>query len=259
LLPVAAGKTIWNESLEQYAVPLEEIYGFEIPRERWVVHGAWVGPQKAIVLGSHAMHGTTTASPRFSSLGRTSRLAGAAPATSIYVIGTTWREKTSSITGTATSDSDISLERGLEKNVVTETLRIAAHQPALDPDADLVVSVELSGPVDGGTTLFSLVTNGVPIGSTVWFKNFDGNVAIETAPTRVSSLNNFQIAALVELSPDYQAGIRVYLQLNGLTLPPAHTIVFSAIVKSTGTAAAAELADGTPDPGHLVGKVTIAG
>ena len=259
LLPVAPGKTIWDERLEQYAVPLAEIYGFEIPRERWVVHGAWAGPQKAIILGSHEQHGTTTASPRFSSLGRTSRLAGEAPASSIYVIGTTWREKTSSITGTTTSDSDISLARGLEKNVVTETLRISAHQPALDLDADLVVSVELSGPAAGGTTLFSLVTNGVPIGSTVWFKNFDGNVVIETPPTTVTTTNNFQIATLVELPPDYQAGIRVYLQLNGLTLPPAHTIVFAAVVKSSGTTAAAELADGAPDPGHLVGKVTIAG
>jgi hypothetical protein len=250
LLPSAPGKTVWDSSLGKFARPLEEIYGLEIPRERWTVPRAWVGPTKAIVLGSHAMHGVSVPKSLSESSGRAS---GTGSTSSIFVMGTSWLESTRSITGRTTIEKDVTIRRAIDKGVMTETLHIAASEPpSEETPVDLAVAVELNGTEEGGTTLVTLVTNGVPVGATVWFKNTDGDVPIETSPTKVTKLGKFQIATLVELPSDYHAAIRVYLQLDGLTLQEGYTMVFSAVEKTV------EGADAGPTPGKLLGKVTIS-
>ena len=55
LLPIAEGKTVWDRSLARFALPLEEIFGVPLPRERWTAPYNWSGPHPAIALGSHGM------------------------------------------------------------------------------------------------------------------------------------------------------------------------------------------------------------
>jgi hypothetical protein len=250
LLPTGA-KSSWAAELHRFALPLEQIYGASIPLERWTVHGAFVGPQPALVLGSHMMRGAQSARPNLLGARRAGLLAASPTTNSIFFVGTTWRTKSTSIAGSTASGTDVTLQRGVEKDAVTETLRIATRTSAGGADADLTTDVLLSEPEPGGMTLFSLLTNGVPVGATVQFKNIDGSIAIETAPTRVTSERNFQIATLVDLPTDYQATIRVSLVLGGLALQAGYTMAFSAVLQTGPT-------EGGPSPAKLLGKVTVS-
>lgn len=240
-----------HEVLGRFAKPLTSL---GIPEEH-----LGLGPTTGIRLGSQLMQTPAVAMNAPNRVYGSPGQLATATEPAVLFSGVSWGERSSSVFGTRTANLDVAVARQEKSNVQTDVVTLTqVEQAQADDQADVSVDSMLeSGPYTG-TVLVTLNTVNVPAGCEIWFRNTDGKVTIATSPTKVTNSSKFSVSAIVDALPsDYTAQVRSFLRLNGQQLPSGAELTFSVYSVPEEADREALTAPGAPQPGTLLGAVTL--
>jgi hypothetical protein len=228
-----------------------------------------IGPRRGIRLGSQTAKGPGVSHNDARLLLATADLPRTAlqpGKSSIYFSGVSWGERSESVLASSVAGRDVSVSRVPVKDIEAEQVTLSTLIEDSEPAADLTMDGDFNSGTSKGQIIAVLKTTGVPLGCEVWFKNLDGSVSISVPPSKVSTKPVFTLTTFADLPDEgYTAKMRVFLKLNGQTLPPGWTMQFDVSALLPSEASKAEQAkpvvlinEAGPTKAILLGRIIIS-